>query len=79
MAISTIAFVVSLLAPELQFLASPVLFFWLFGPPQFSHLPKEVLKLGTPGVLIPVSGTGCHALGGHPLSIPGCAEGTGIG
>ena len=40
--------------------------------------PKAVLKLGTPGVLDPVTGTDYRALGIHPLPNPGFAKGTGI-
>ena len=78
MAISTIAFVVSLLSPGLQFLVSPVLFSWLFVPPVLAS-PKEVLKLGIPGVLLPVAGSGYRSLATHPLSIPGCARRAEIG
>ena len=77
---STLAIAISILAPGLQFLVSPLLFFLavVFGPSVLA--PRwEMLQLGAPGPLLPVTGTEYRALGAHQLSIPVCAQGTELG
>ena len=57
---------------------SVVVFLAVFRGLSSRSRPMEVLKLGTPGSLLPVTGAEYHALRVHSLSIPCCAQGAEI-
>ena len=58
------------MAPGMQFLVSPVLYFLaVVCGPSFLAPHKEMVEIWTPRALLPVAGTAYRALGAHSLSL----------